>query len=159
MVVESANKDITKRIRLDDGRGRGRSELKLWGLGSTWRQLPRIISSIIDCRQYRHGTKKSSSFLESRGRLDELESSSMQPDFMPKARDIVTLVQHSPPQHSSYVQDALILVNFYRVNNDSSYFWAVGIFCGSAGLSSRIITNLGSLINFAWFWKQLDLLR
>ena len=61
------------------------------------RQQPRIISSIIYCRQYRHGTKKSSSFLGSRGRLDEPESGSMQPDFMPKARDIVALVQHSPP--------------------------------------------------------------
>ena len=58
----------------------------------------------------------------SRGILDEPESGSMQPDFMPRARDVVALVQHSPPQHTSYDQDALFLVSFYRVNNDTSFF-------------------------------------
>ena len=58
----------------------------------------------------------------SRGRLDELKSGSIEPDFMPKARDMVALVKHSLPQHSSYVQDALFLVHFYRANNDTRFF-------------------------------------
>ena len=35
-------------------------------------------------------------------------------------------------------------VEFYRVNNVTNYFWAVGILCGSPGLSSQVITNLES---------------
>ena len=57
-------------------------------------------------------------FFGSRGSLDEPERASIQPDFMPQARDIDAL----PPQHSSYVLDVLFSVKFYRGNNDTNYF-------------------------------------
>ena len=64
-------------------------------------------------------------FFGSRGSLDEPESGSIQPDFMLKAQNIVALVKPSPPRHPeqfSYVQDAIFLVSFYRVNNDTNFF-------------------------------------
>ena len=48
-------------------------------------------SIIINCRQYRYGTKKNLCFFGSRGSLDEPERGSIQPDFMPQARDIDAL--------------------------------------------------------------------
>ena len=42
-------------------------------------------------------TKNNQSILGSRDRLGEPKSGSIQPDYMPQARDIVALVEHSPP--------------------------------------------------------------
>ena len=49
-------------------------------------------SVIINCRQYRYGTKNNPCFFGSRSSLDEPERGSIQPDFMPEARDIDALL-------------------------------------------------------------------
>ena len=49
-------------------------------------------SVIINFRQYRYGTKNNPCFFGSRSSLDEPERGSIQPDFMPEARDIDALL-------------------------------------------------------------------